>query len=421
MVFSRKKIQAVDLFCGAGGTSTGLSNAAKSLGADVHLTAINHWDIAIETHAKNHPEARHLCETLDNVNPRKLFPGGRLNLMTASPECTHFSNARGGVPKCDQSRSSAFHILRWAEALYIDNILIENVPEFMNWGPLGVDGKPMPSKRGKTFVAFVRTLESLGYKCACRIVNTADYGDPTCRKRFFMICRRGNKKAAWPNHTHSEHGGPDLFGETSKWVPAKNIIDWSIKGESIFNKKKPLAKRSIDRIAHGLKSFGGKNAEPFLVMLYGMSKSRSIETPLPTITATGQHIALCEPYLVPIDNASSGSRGARSVNRPFPTIITQQNQILVEPFLIKYYGTGSSNSIDKPLDTITTRDRFGLVIPDNTHLDIKYRMLQPHELAAAQSFPPDYKFSGNKTEIIRQIGNAVPVRTATKLCMSLLQ
>lgn len=417
----KKTIHAVDLFCGAGGTSTGLLNAAKSMDADVHLTAINHWDIAIETHAKNHPEARHLCETLDNVNPRKLFPGGRLNLMTASPECTHFSNARGGVPKCDQSRSSAFHILRWAEALYIDNILIENVPEFMNWGPLGVDGKPMPSKRGKTFVAFVRTLESLGYKCAYRIVNTADYGDPTCRKRFFMICRRGNKKAAWPLHTHSEQGGPDLFGETSKWVPAKNIIDWSIKGESIFNRKKPLSNKSMDRIVHGLKSFGGKNAEPFLVMLYGTSKSRSIETPVPTITANGQHIALCEPFILPQQAGRIDQLYVRPTSKPMSTITTTGADALVEPFLVKYYGTGSSHSINKPLDTITTRDRFGLVIPDNTHLDIKYRMLQPHELAAAQSFPADYQFSGNKTEIIRQIGNAVPVRTATKLCMSLLQ
>jgi DNA (cytosine-5)-methyltransferase 1 len=419
-----KTIQAIDLFCGAGGTSTGLLTAAQAMGLDVSLTAINHWDVAIETHSKNHPDARHLCENLDHIDPRKLFPDRRVRLLVASPECTHFSNARGGVPCSDQSRSSGWHIIRWAEALYIENILIENVPEFMGWGPLGANGKPMISKRGQTFRAFVGALMSLGYKCSYRTVNTADYGDPTCRTRFFMLCRRGNKRILWPDHTHSEQGGRDLFGETRKWIPAKSIIDWSIKGESIFNRKRPLAQRSMDRIVHGLKTFGGKKAEPFLVMLYGTSKSRSIESPTPTITAGGQHIALCEPYFVPIDHASLGHRGARSVNRPMPTIITQQNQILIEPFIVKYYGTGKNTlSLDKPIDTITTRNRFGLVSPsvDPCALDIRYRMLQPHELAAAQSFPADYHFCGTKSEKIKQIGNAVPVKTAQALCGALLK
>ena len=155
-----KVFRAVDLFCGAGGTSTGLIRAAKDKGMKVDLTAINHWGTAIETHKKNHPAARHLCENLDNVNPRSLFPDGRIDLLVASPECTHHSNARGGTPCSDQSRATAWRVVDWASALYIDNILIENVPEFQSWGPLGADGKPMKSKKGETFKAFKIALES---------------------------------------------------------------------------------------------------------------------------------------------------------------------------------------------------------------------------------------------------------------------
>lgn len=254
-------------------------------------------------------------------------------------------------------------------------------------------------------------------------------------------------------------GGRDLFGETERWVPARDIIDWSIQGQSIFTRKKPLAKRSLDRIAHGLKKFGGRNAEPFLVMLYGTSNSRSINDPLPTITAKGQHIALCEPFLLPqqagrkdqlyvrsvdqplstiatagaealvepflfpIDHASAGGNMARSIDKPLPTVITQQNYCLCEPFIVKYYGAGDSiKDTNHPLDTVTTKDRFGLVEPEigQYGLDIRYRMLQPHELAAAQGFPKDYKFTGNKGEQVKQIGNAVPGKTAKALCRALL-
>ena len=138
-----KPFHAIDLFCGAGGTSTGLGMAAAENKMDVQLTAVNHWDIAIKTHTLNHPGVRHLCEPIDHINPRKVFPRGRINLLVASPECTHHSNARGGVPCSDQSRATAWKVIEWASALYIDNILIENVPEFESWGPLGVNGRPM--------------------------------------------------------------------------------------------------------------------------------------------------------------------------------------------------------------------------------------------------------------------------------------
>ncbi len=454
MIINAKTFDAVDLFCGAGGTSTGLIQATSEAGKKVNLTAINHWDKAIETHKKNHPEVNHLCENIDNVNPRKLFPSGRINLLVASPECTHHSNARGGTPCSDQSRATAWRIVDWATALYIDNILIENVPEFQSWGPLGVNGSPLKSKKGETFQAFIIALKSLGYKVDHRILNAADYGDPTCRKRFFLIARRGNKKIHWPEPTHTENGGKNLFGETKPWVPAKNIIDWSIPGKSIFNRKKPLAKKTLARIEYGLRKFGG---EQFITIMKGMSKTRGIDKPLPTLT-TMNNMYLCEPFLarfhggkgsekrvhsvkdpLPVVDTSNrygliepflidwkythcGEKRVRSLDRPAQSLTTKPDISLVEPFIVKYFGTGTASSINNPLDTITTKDRFGLVeiFKKTQGLDIRLRMLQPHELAAAQSFPMNYQFAGNKGEIVKQIGNAVPGEIAKALCRVLI-
>ena len=482
-------ITAVDLFCGAGGTSTGLIQAAESLGKKVELTAINHWTTAIETHLQNHPGVRHLCENLDNVNPRALFPQGRINLLVASPACTHHSNARGGVPCSDQSRATAWRVVDWAAAIYIDNILIENVPEFMSWGPLGANGKPMKSKKGATFQAFKIALESLGYRVDHKVLNAADYGDPTCRKRFFLIARRGNKRIRWPEQTHAEDASRDLFGQEAKpWVPARKIIDWSIEGQSIFNRKKTLAEKTLARIEYGLRKFGGEDflvkffgtgkgvsldrpldtvtangqhyglAQPFISILKGQSMSRPVDQPLPTLT-TQNNMYLCEPFILPqqqgrpdqlrvksvnkplstltttgseqlvepsflvgIDHASAGERHVRSLEKPAPTAVTQQNYALIHAHLIKYFGTGKAQSVDQPLSTVTTKDRFGLVeiFEETPGLDIRLRMLQPHELAAAQSFPDDYKFCGNKGEIVKQIGNAVPGKIAAALCRELI-
>ena len=256
-----KKIIAADLFCGAGGTSTGLVKACEESGVEVDLIAINHWDVAIATHSANHPEAKHLCTSIDSVDPRKVVPGGRLNLLVASPECTHHSNARGGRPMSDQSRASAWHIVRWAEALYIDNILIENVREFENWGPLGTNGRPLKSKRGETFRAFLTALESLNYSVDYRILNAADYGEATTRERLFVQARKRPKQIAWPDPTHSRDGEPTFFGKRDKWRPAKEVIDWSIASQSIFSRKKPLAPATMARIEAGLRKFGGQVAE----------------------------------------------------------------------------------------------------------------------------------------------------------------
>lgn len=210
-----RAIHAADLFCGAGGTSFGLYMAADELGLDVDLLAINHWPVAIATHSKNHKFARHLCTGLDTVDPRKVVPSGRLDLLVASPECTHHSNARGGRPMSDQSRASAWHIVRWAEALRIENIIVENVREFMSWGPLGSNGRPLKSRTGETFQAWLNALRSLNYRVEHRILNAADYGDPTTRQRLFVLAKLNNRPVHWPQPSHTS----DVVKQIGNMVP----------------------------------------------------------------------------------------------------------------------------------------------------------------------------------------------------------
>jgi DNA (cytosine-5)-methyltransferase 1 len=410
-------IHAVDLFCGAGGTSTGLYRACHSLGRRVDLLAINHWKVAVETHAANHPGARHMCATLDSIRPEDAVKGGRLDLLVASPECTHHSIARGGRPVLDQMRASAWLILRWIETLRVDNVLIENVREFRDWGPVGATGKPLRSRKGETYRAFLNALRSFGYAVEDRILNAADYGDATSRKRLFILARRGRKKIAWPPATHGE---PDTLKELLLYRTAREIIDWSIKGQSIFDRKRPLAPSTIARIAAGLKKFGG--ARPFLCETnHGGNGSRahSVDLPLPTVT-TKNGYALCEPFIVRTDNSGANGKCVRGIDEPLSTITTSCGHALVEPFLVKYYGKSGIQSVDKPLDTITTQDRFGLVeVSGKYQINIRFRMLQPHELAAAMGFA-NYTFTGTKHDQVKQIGNAVPVRMAEALCAALL-
>ena len=522
-------IEAADLFCGAGGTSTGLIQACGAMEAEVHLTAINHWKIAIATHSVNHPNVRHLCESLDNVDPRELYAGRKLDLLWASPECTHHSIARGGKPINDQSRATAWAVVRWAEALQPTAILIENVKEFQTWGPIGTNGRPLKSKAGEVFRSWVAALQALGYKVDWKVLRAADYGDPTTRERLFVQAVRGRKKIVWPEPTHAAgNGSSDMFGDRMPWVPAKDIIDWSLQGQSIFERDRPLADKTLERIRVGLKKYGfrpflaayygsreGQEArthdpleplptvtagggrfglcepfivpqmsggrvrgvdepiptltttsrgvglcqpflvrqqgqgsvesvddpvstvvtkqkhglvQPFLVKMYGTGKVSGIGDPVPTITANGQHLGLCQPFTMAIDHTGGNGSQVRPISDPLSTITTEARHALVEPFLIKYYGNEKGiDSVNDPLDTVTTKERFGLVRPiveidgGKYMLDIRFRMLQPHELAAAQGFPRDYQFEGTKTDKVRQIGNAVPVGLARALCKAVLE
>jgi len=460
-------LQGADLFCGAGGTSTGILQAVASLGRSMDLLAVNHWPTAVNTHTLNHPGVRHLCETLENVNPSKVVPGGRLNILAGSPECTFFSNAAGDRPCNEQSRAGAWQICSWASALQVDNILLENVREFQKWGPLlqrGITwrgkyhrkGRPDPRRKGETFKAFINALASLGFNVDYRVLNAADYGDPTSRHRLIIMARRG-KQVVWPD---ASNGVNCLQPHRT----AREIIDWDMKGKSIFNRQKPLAPNTIRRIAAGLSKFGGVNAEPFLVMLYGTNDVRILDRPLPTVTGSGNHIGLAEPFI--IHSTHHGERPGHSIDNPLPTItcarrgemaliepylvkyhgnhsgridgtkrvhsidnplaaVDTSNRFgLCEPFVVKYYGTANAKSLDGPLDTVTSKDRFMLVEPTTgktvAELDILFRMLQPHELAAAMSFPKSYQFTGTREQQVKQIGNAVPVKLARACAMALL-
>jgi len=234
-ILEEEPLQGADLFCGSGGTSTGILKAARQIGRAIDLLAINHWPVAIASHSLNYPNVRHLCESLDNVDPRRQAK--HLHVLAASPECTHHSGARGGKPCSEQSRATAWHVLRWAEGIAIDNILIENVPELVSWGPLDDKGRPIKSKKGRIFDAFINSLRALDYNVEWRVLDTADYGDPQNRKRMIILCRKG-WPVIWPATTHAD---PDDCPEDKlPWRAAREIIDWSLPSRSIFGRPRPL-------------------------------------------------------------------------------------------------------------------------------------------------------------------------------------
>jgi DNA (cytosine-5)-methyltransferase 1 len=397
-----KEFIVVDMFCGAGGASEGMRQALEELGINARMYAINHWPIAVSTHAKNIPQAEHICEPVEKIDPLKLFPKGKIDLLWASPECTHFSIARGKKPSSDQKRASPWRIIEWMEKLEVKHLIMENVKEFQDWGPLDNEGHPIQSKKGTIFRAFLHVMRSMGYFVDWQILNCANYGDPTARRRFFLQAVKGKSKIKWPTPTHME-SAYNIFG-LPKWRPAREIIDWSIIGESIFSRKKPLVEATIKRIEHGIRRFWGPYAEPFLISLYGTGMSRSLDRPLPTITTSGKHSALIEPYLI----NNYGQSLSMDINEPIPTITGSQHTGIVEPFLSCYHGGK---------DTARRAYRLSNPIPtlDKCLFDIRYRMLAPHELSAAQGFPQKYVFEGTKTDVVKQIGNAVPVNTARNL------
>lgn len=410
-----KTLKAADLFCGAGGSSTGLRRVADALGVGLDLTAVNHWPTAVETHAANHPEARHVCESLDSIDPRKVT-GGSLDLLWASPECTHHSTARGGKPINDQSRSTAWCVTRWAEALRPRYIVVENVPEFQTWGPIGSNNRPLQSRKGETFTAWVNALRSLGYTVEARVLNSADYGAATTRRRLFVVARldggaRGRGGIVWPMATHAPAGTSSLFDSLQPWRAAREIIDWNERGTSIFQRSKPLAPRTMERIAAGARKFWGVELEPFLIALEHGGRELDINKPLPTITtARGGAFGLVQPFVI---GQQSGAV-PRGVTEPIPTLATSGAVSLVEPFLVSFYGSGVNvSSIREPLRTLTTHDRHGLVTP--AHLDVTFRMLRLHEASAAMGFPAGYQFAGTRADGMKQVGNAVEVNQAAAL------
>lgn len=510
----------VDGFCGGGGWSTGFE---LGIGRPVDI-GINHDAAAIALHKKNHPFTEHYQTNIFEVDPVEACRGRPVGWAHFSPDCKHFSRAKGAKPVNKQIRSLAWVVVQWAAAVKPRIISMENVPEFLGWGPCialcgphgrvmkMVDGKaveaepgenvpkhlrlltPDPERKGKTFAQFVGHLRKLGYEVEWNELTASDYGAPTSRKRFFLLARRDKRSIIWPAPTHGNPKSPAVqAGKLQPWRTAAEIIDWTIPCPSIFERKKPLAENTLKRISKGLQKFVLDNPESFIVQVnhsgdnfrgqsvgepmptvtskhgfggvtpYIMCNNaenlgRDIKDPVPTIT-TGNRNFLTVPTLIQYHTEQSGRehRGQSvesplqtvdaanryglavatiiqfnnhcdgvDIQKPLPTITAQSNHFAeVRAMLIKYYSGEGCQPVDRPLDTITTRDRFGLVTVvgvDYQIVDIGLRMLTPRELYNAQGFPPDYEIEvdcyGNaypKKEQVARCGNSVPPPFATAL------
>lgn len=442
----------IDNFAGGGGTSTGLEAA---FGRPVDL-AINHDPKALAMHRANHPDTKHYCESVWDVDPIEVTQNQPVGLVWLSPDCKHFSKAKGSKPVEKRIRGLAWIALRWADLTRPRVIMLENVEEFKTWGRLGEDGKPCPKHRGETFRSFVKALRYQGYQVEWRELRACDYGSPTTRKRFFLIARRDGLPIVWPKQTHADpKSDAVLKGKLKAWRTAAECIDWTLSCPSIFTRSKPLADTTLRRIATGTMRYVVNNQDPFLIPVSTENRFSLVapvltecanassprcmpaNEPLRTITTVkGGHHALVSAFLAKNYTGVVGSE----LSNPIHTITSKDHHSVVASQLVKSGNQGKShsadvhafltafygnerdgNSIDNPLRTIPTRDRFGLVTIEGQQYeiaDIGFRMLQPHELFKAQGFPDNYIFSygiderGNtvkltKTEQTRMVGNSV--------------
>lgn len=472
----------VDNFAGGGGASTGIEAA---IGRPVDI-AINHSPEAIAMHVANHPETRHFCENIVEVDPREACGSRPVGLAWFSPDCTHFSRAKGTQPRRQEIRGLAWVVIRWAREVRPRVIVLENVEEFQTWGPLLEDGRPDATRSGETFREWLGELSGLGYTIEFKSIVAADHGTPTTRKRLFLVARRDRASIIWPNATHGKGLDP--------WRPAADVIDWSLPCPSIFERGRPLADATLRRIAAGIWRYVIECGEPFIVPVthQGDARVHGVREPLRTVTAAHRgELALVSPTLIqtgygeregqapralslanPLGTVVAGGakhaliaamltkhyggQVGQEMGRPVPTVTSKDHSALttafltkwygtstgspldaplptvtangrggghlaeVRAFLIKYYGAGGraqDAQVDLPLGTVTTRDRFGLVLVHGELYriaDIGMRMLQPHELFAAQGFPGDYQIAPHyqgrpltKTAQIKLAGNSV--------------
>lgn len=373
------KLIYVDLFAGGGGTTTGVHNA-KLNGQNCAIVAacINHDANAIRSHKSNHKQTLHFTEDITLlyntkrmtrlVNHvkylQKMFPDAEL-VLWASLECTNFSKAKGGQPRDADSRTLAYHLFPYISALHPDRIQIENVEEFMAWGELDENGKPISKLAGIDYLRWINKVKECGYKYDYRILNAADFGALTSRKRYFGQFVRPFEQIYWPEQTHAKNPISNIFGNNlHKWRPVKDVLDFSDEGESIFDRKKPLVDATFQRIYAGLLKFvaGGKKA--FLVKWNSMDKNGKylapdIENPCPTVS-TQNRLGMCF-----ISKAYSGDPESKniSVDQPAGAVTTKDHHQLINTnFLAAYYGNGDNvSSIENPSPTITTKDRLTLV------------------------------------------------------------
>lgn len=435
----------IDLFAGGGGTSTGIEQA---IGRHVDI-AINHDPEAVSLHEVNHPQTRHFVSDVFEVDPLVVTDGQPVGLLWASPDCKHFSKAKGGKPVSKKIRSLAWVVVKWAKAVRPRMIFLENVEEFQTWGPLNSDDVPCPLRKGDTFRRWKRSLELLGYTVEHRELRACDYGAPTIRKRLFLVARCDGAPIVWPEASHGAPGAIQMKAKKLKpWRTAAECIDWSIPAPSIFERARPLADATCRRIAKGIMRYVINSSEPFIVQYHaakrpGDDRTTSLDKPLPTQT-TENRFALVTPTIAPFLTEHANASGQRifpadepmrtqcaqvkgghfalvsaflakhytgvvgsDLNDPMATVTSvdhhslvtatmatvESKSDLVRAFLIKYYGTDQDPALREPLHTVTTKDRFGLVTISGTEyaiVDIGLRMLTPREIYRAQGFPDNY-------------------------------
>ncbi len=453
----------VDNFAGGGGASTGIELA---LGRHVDI-AINHDPEAVAMHQANHPQTLHLCESVWDVDPVEATKGRPVGLAWFSPDCAHFSKAKGGKPREKKIRGLAWVVLRWVVKLRQAHgrgprvIYLENVEEFQAWGPLLRDGTLNQACKGNTFRSFIGALRRRGYVVEWRELRACDYGAPTIRKRLFLIARCDGQPVVWPAPTH---GAPDSkevkAGRLKPWRTAAECIDWTLRCPSIFERKRSLASATCRRVAKGIMRYVVNNPQPFIVLLthhgetapngskrWG-SGTRTMQRPLNTVAAGGGNTTLVSAFLAKhftgvvgadmkepvatvtaIDHHSlvaahltklRGTSTAQAADAPLYTVSAGGTHFAeVHAFLIKYYGNEKEGvELKEPMHTVTARDRFGLVQVNGEEYaiaDIGLRMLAPRELFKAQGFPDSYNIGDagmhgltlTKSAQVRMCGNSV--------------
>lgn len=364
----------VDNFAGGGGASTGIELAC---GRPVTI-AINHDPDAILLHRTNHPYTEHLQASVWDVDPEQVCRGRKVGLAWFSPDCKHFSKAKGSALVDRNIRGLAWIVLRWAGTVRPDVILLENVEEFVTWGPVR-KGKPVKSKSGQTFAKWKRQLQALGYVVEHRVLVAADYGTPTSRKRFVLVARCDGKPIVWPKRTHAPRNSPEVqAGKLKPWRSAAEIIDWSIPGYSIFQSKeeikqkygvtvvRPLAENTLRRVIRGVDKFTLRSGEPFIVQQKFQNAAQDIEKPLTTVTAVGAHelcVPLLAPYLAECNHVGGGH--IADVGEPYKTITAKHTGGVVAPVLIQYHTEQTenvrANRLEEPINTVDASNRYGFV------------------------------------------------------------
>jgi DNA (cytosine-5)-methyltransferase 1 len=343
----------VDLFAGGGGWSEGFQWATGVPPA----VAVNHDENAIAMHTANHPETEHHHEDVFEVDPLEATRGRTVGWLHLSPDCTHFSRAKGGKPRSQKIRALAWVAIAWAEAVRPRIISLENVAEFITWGPLDEHGQPIRERAGETFREFVGKLEDLGYAVEWRTLNAADYGAPTSRKRLFLIARRDGRSISWPRPTHGPRG-------KQPYRTAAECIDWTIPVPSIFQRRRPLAEATLRRIAEGIRRYVLEAEQPFLVNLTHGGRLESLDEPFRTLTAAHRgEKALVAPTLIQAGYGERKGQRPRTLDlqAPLGTVVGGGRKHALVAAMLKHYGGVVGQEVEKPLGTITAKDHHAVV------------------------------------------------------------